>query len=119
VDIIVLPQYGLLIAFLNNKTIKFIKYEKGETIKMITTKETLNCGTIVNSYGKLLCGTKEKSIIEIDLAEIFDSFQLKHSLTKFPFMSDKENYVLYENDKKINNFHVMNLIAPKNDLVKK
>ena len=26
-------------------------------------------------------------------------------------MSDKENYVLYDNDKKINNFHVMNLIV--------
>lgn len=96
----------------NNQTINFIVYQKGEILKTITTKEYLCCSTIVNSYGKVLCGTKQKTIIEFDLAEILDSLKFNHSYTKFPFIKEKSNYTAIDKgDKKINNFQVMNLIT--------
>jgi hypothetical protein len=107
-----IPKLGFLVAISNNKTVTFIVYQKGQVLKTIPTKVDLCCSTIVNSYGKILCGTKQKTIIEIDLAEILDSMNCEHEYTKFPFINEKSNYLNAElMDKKINNFQVMNLIT--------
>lgn len=107
-----IPKLGFLVAISNNRTVTFIVYQKGEVVKAIPTKTDLCCTTIVNSYGKILCGTQQKTIIEIDLAEILDSLTCNHEYTKFPFMNEKSNYLAPEVlEKKINNFQVMNLIT--------
>ncbi len=107
-----IPKYGFLVSISSNKTVNFIVYEKGTIMKSISTKEDLGCLTLVNSYGKILCGTKQKTIIEFDLAEILDSLNYSHKYTKFPFINEKSNYTAADMiDKKINNFQVMNLIT--------
>jgi len=116
IDNLLLTNYNMMISILNNKTIKFVKIDSGEVVKTLTTKENLCCGAIMNSYGKLLCGTKEKSIIEFDLSEILDTLHVKHDLTKFPFMSHQENYIINNNDKLIKNAQVMNFIIPKDKM---
>ena len=55
-------------------------------------KQECLCLSIVNSYGKLLCGTKEKTIIELDLSEIFNSLNIQHDYKKFHFMDNELNY---------------------------
>ena len=106
-----IPKYGLLVSVSNNQTVNFIMYQKGLILKTIPTKENLCCSTVVNSYGKVLFGTKQKTIIEFDLAEILDSLKFDHSYTKFPFIKEKSNYTEMDRDDKINNFQVMNLIT--------
>ena len=58
--------------------------------------------SIIKSYGKLLCGTKEKTILEIDLAETLDSIGYKHDYEKYPFLKNPVNYE--ENMEKIKDF---------------
>ena len=84
---------GLLVSCNNNKSIHFWKYEEdkdkkkieGEKktkeeekntkedlikpVKTVTKGKEVTCLACDENYGKLLCGTKEKIIMEIDLAE--------------------------------------------------
>ena len=107
-----IPKHGFLVSISDNRTVNFIVYQKGLIMKTINTKEDLCCTTIVNSYGKVLCGTKQKTIIEFDLAEVLDSLGFSHNYSKFPFINEKSNYTPTDlTDKKINNFQVMNLIT--------
>ena len=57
--------------------------------------------------GKLLCGTKQKVIMEIDLAEELNSTRFKHSYEKYAFLKNAANYEEDEIDKKIDNFKIM------------
>ena len=59
------------------------------------------------NYGKLLCGTKQKSIIEIDLTKELDSTEFKPSYEKYAFLKNSANYKEDEIDKKIDNFKIM------------
>ena len=64
----------------------------------------MNC---LESYGKLLCGTKQKMIIEINLNDILKKAGYKEIYDKYPFVKNKANYEGDPLDKYINNFKIM------------
>ena len=106
-DILMLPKIGILISCNNMKKIHLWKYEKEELILTIKKDNEVTCLACVESYGKLLCGTKEKMIVEIDLAEQLDSIKYPHIYEKYPFLKNEVNYVENETDKGIDNFKIM------------
>lgn len=68
-DIMMIQKFGILVSTASDKKINFWKYETKELIKTITSKQECLCFNIVESYGKMICGTTEKIIWELDLAE--------------------------------------------------
>ena len=122
---------GLLVSCNNNKSIHFWKYEEdkdkkkieGEKktkeeekntkeelikpVKTVTKGKEVTCLACDENYGKLLCGTKEKIIMEIDLAEELKDVEIKHSYEKYAFLKNSANYQEDEIDKKIDNFKIM------------
>jgi len=61
-------------------------------------KESL-CVSLVESYGKLIFGTKDKTLVELDVAEILDSIGIQHNYNKAPFMNEDENKEFEPNGK--------------------
>ena len=136
-DLLMLKNIGLLVSCNNFKKIHFWKYEerkkkkeeekkneingeekKEEGIKPIMTipkdknvsgVNEVTCLACDESYGKLLCGTKQKMIMEIDIAEELKSqnVKIKHSYEKYAFLKNSINYKEDEIDKKIDNFKIM------------
>ena len=105
-----LRSVGILVSCNSNKKINLWKYEKPEKerlLKTISRDNEVTCLACVESYGKLLCGTKEKMIVEIDLAEQLDSINYPHNYEKYPFLKNEVNYVENETDKGIDNFKIM------------
>jgi WD40 repeat protein len=92
VDLMMMPKYGLLVSITTDKKLNFWKYEAKQLIKSINLKHHCLCFAIVESYGKLLCGTKDKTIIEFDLTEILGSLNISHDYQKFHFKGDGVNY---------------------------
>jgi len=111
VDMIMISNYGILVALGSDTKLYFWKYEAKEILKIVHIKKECTCLAIVDSYGKLLCGSKDKTIEEVDLAELLDNLGIKHTYQKFPFMNDSANYIVTEKDKEINNFKVMNSLT--------
>ena len=106
-DILMLPNIGILVSCNNMKKILLWKYEKEELLLTIKKENEVTCLACVESYGKLLCGTKEKMIVEIDLAEQLDSIHYPHNYEKYPFLKNEINYIENETDKGIDNFKIM------------
>ena len=112
-DLLMLKKLGILVSCNNNKKINFWQYEKykeneGKPLLNITKEENeVICLACDESYGKLLCGTKQKKIMEIDLAEELNAIGFKHSYEKYAFLKNAENYKEDEIDKKIDNFKIM------------
>ena len=111
IDMIMISNYGILVGLGSDKKLYFWKYETKEILKIVNIKKDCTCLAIVDSYGKLLCGSKDKTIVEVDLAELLDNLGIKHSYQKFPFMNDSANYIETEKDKEVNNFKVMNSLT--------
>ena len=111
-DLLMLKKLGILVSCNNNKKIYFWQYEKykenGEyPLHTIIKENEVICLACDESYGKLLCGTKQKIIMEIDLADELNSIGFKHSYEKYAFLKNAENYKEDEFDKKIDNFKIM------------
>ena len=115
-DLLILPRINILVFSNNNKKI----YLYDINIKQITGKIKSDNDTIslscLESYGKLLCGTREKMIIEINLNEELKKAGYKEIYDKYSFIKNKANYEKNELDKYINNFLVMKSITTKDDL---
>lgn len=92
IDMTIITEHKLLISITNDKRIMFWNYETFELLKTLSVKNDLLCLAVVNSYGKLLIGTKEQTILEIDLAEIMESFSINHNFTQYYFLNDEANY---------------------------
>ena len=106
-DLIMLPSIGILVTCNNNKRINFWRYEKEELLLSIKKENETTCLACDESYGKLLCGTKQKIIMEIDLAEQLNSIGFKHTYEKYSFLKNSNNYKEDEADKNIDNFKIM------------
>ena len=105
-----LRSVGILVSCNSNKKINLWKYEKPEKERMLKTiarDNEVTCLACDESYGKLLCGTKQKMIMEIDLAEQLNSIKFKHNYEKYAFLKNSLNYKEDEIDKKIDNFKIM------------
>ncbi len=130
---IMLPNIGVLVTCNNLKEIQFWKYERNLLLETIPKDQFVTCLAAVESYGKLICGTKDKCIIEVDLNEAFKSisakFAKKYEQTKDEadrfeyddtygtslFLQDKVNFVETEDDKLIDNKTIMNSLNEIND----
>ena len=86
---------------------KNTKEELIKPVKTVTKGKEVTCLACDENYGKLLCGTKEKIIMEIDLAEELKDVEIKHSYEKYAFLKNSANYQEDEIDKKIDNFKIM------------
>ena len=64
------------------------------------------CLACDENYGKLLCGTREKIIMEIDIVEELKSI-LEKNYERYEFLKNSANYKEDEIDKKIDNFKIM------------
>ena len=120
-DILMLKKIGLLVSCDSNKKILFWKYQeekkknkeedsKNGEIKpkhSIQKDNEITCLACDESYGKLLCGTKEKIIMEIDIMEELKSVKLENNYERYGFLKNPENYKEDEIDKKIDNFKIM------------
>ena len=109
-DILMLRSVGILVSCNSIKKINLWKYEKPEKerlLKTIARDNEITCLACDESYGKLLCGTKQKMIMEIDLAEQLNSINFKHNYEKYAFLKNSINYKEDEIDKKIDNFKIM------------
>ncbi len=118
VDLMMMPKYGLLVSITTDKKLNFWKYEAKQLIKSIALKHHCLCFAIVESYGKLLCGTKDRTIVEFDLMEILGSLNISHDYQKFHFKGDGVNYEKDESktflkigDNNIDNFKIMNSLS--------
>ena len=106
-DLLMLPSIGVLVTCNSNKKINLWRYEKEELLLSIKRDYETTCLACDESYGKLLCGTKQKIIMEIDLAEQLNSIGFKHSYEKYSFLKNAANYKEDEDDKGIDNFKIM------------
>ena len=106
-DLLMLPSIGVLVTCNNNKKINLWRYEKEELLLSIKKDNETTCLACDESYGKLLCGTKQKIIMEIDLAEQLNSIGYKHTYEKYSFLKNSANYKEDEADKNIDNFKIM------------
>ena len=106
-DLLMLPSIGVLVTCNNNKKINLWRYEKQELLLSIKKDNETTCLACDESYGKLLCGTKQKMIMEIDLAEQLNSIGFKHSYEKYSFLKNSANCKEDEADKNIDNFKIM------------
>ena len=106
-DLLMLKNLGVLVCCYNNKKINFWKYETEELILTIKKENEITCLACDENYGKLLCGTKQKIIMEIDLAEQLNEIKFKHGYEKYAFLKNSANYKEDEIDKKIDNFKIM------------
>jgi len=106
-DLLMLPSIGVLVTCNNNKKINLWRYEKEELLLSIKRDNETTCLACDESYGKLLCGTKQKMIMEIDLAEQLNSIGFKHNYEKYSFLKNAANYKEDEADKGIDNFKIM------------
>jgi WD40 repeat protein len=91
-DVMMIPKFGILVSITSDKKLNFWKYESKELVKTIARKQESLCLAIVNSYGKMLSGTKDKTIMEFDLTEILGSLNIPHDYKKFHFVDDGINY---------------------------
>ena len=115
-DLLMLSYIGVLVSCTNMKKIHLWKYEKETLLTTITKEQEVTCLAVVESYGKLLCGTKEKTILEIDLAETLDSIGYKHDYEKYPFLKNPENYIEDQRDKTILNKKIMDSLTEGTDI---
>ena len=69
----------------------------------------------MESYGKLLCGSKQKMIIEINLNTELSKAGYNEIYDKYPFTKNKENYEESEIDKYVNNFKIMKSLTQDDD----
>ena len=83
------------------------KNEKDSRLKYTITKDNeVMCLACDENYGKLLCGTREKIIMEIDIVEELKSI-LEKNYERYEFLKNSANYKEDEIDKKIDNFKIM------------
>lgn len=90
-DLYMMSKFGILVAITGEKKINFWRYQTKELLKSVMNKKESLCIALVESYGKLLFGTKDRTIVELDIAEILDSIGIKHEYNKTPFMMEDEN----------------------------
>ena len=106
-DLIILPKIKILVVCNNNKKLYFYDINSQAIVAQLSRESEITCMNCLESYGKLLCGTKQKMIIEINLNDILKKAGYKEIYDKYPFVKNKANYEGDPLDKYINNFKIM------------
>ena len=115
-DMIFLTKINILIFCNNNKKIYLYDIIKKVITGILKRDNETICLNCLECYGKLLCGTREKMIIDISLNEELKNAGYKAIYDKFSFMKNKANYENDELDNYIDNFSIMKSITKKDDL---
>ena len=115
-DLFILPKVYILVFCNNNKKLYFYDINKQSIVHKINRDNDITCISCLEGYGKLLCGTKQKMIIEINLNEELMKAGYKEVYDKYPFTKNKANYEDHELDKYINNFKIMKSLTEKKDI---
>ena len=115
-DLITLPRMNILVFCNNNKKIYFYDVNRNQISHTIKRDNEINCIACLESYGKLLCGTKQKMIIEITLNEELSLAGYNEIYDKYPFTKNKANYEENEIDKFVNNFKIMKSLTQDDEL---
>ena len=115
-DLILLPRINIMVICNNNKKIYFFDMGRKEITHTIKRDNEITCLTCLESYGKLLCGTKQKMIIEINLNDELDKAGYKKVFDKYPFTENKANYEESEIDKYVNNFKIVKSLTQDKEL---
>ena len=115
-DIIILPKINIMVICNNNKKIYFLDTGRCIITHTIKRDNEITCLSCLESYGKLLYGTKQKMIIEINLNEELAKAGYKEIFDKYPFTNNKANYEEGEIDKFVNNFKIMKSLTQNNDI---
>ena len=118
-DLIILPKIKILVVCNNNKKLYFYDINRQTIVYQINRESEITCFNCLESYGKLLCGTKQKMIIEINLNDILKKAGYKEIYDKYPFTKNKANYEGDPLDKYINNFKIMKSLTDDIDDVYK
>jgi WD40 repeat protein len=93
IDIMMIPHIGILCSISLDKKLNIWTYQsEKELIKTVPLKKECLCVSFVEAYGKLLFGTKDKSVIELDLNEILESVNYKHSYKRTSPLDYEINY---------------------------
>ena len=115
-DLIILPKINIMVICNNNKKLYFFDTGRMVITHSIKKDNEINCLSCLESYGKLLCGTKQKMIIEINLNEELAKAGYKEIYDKYPFTKNKANYEESEIDKFANNFKIMKFLTKGQEL---
>ncbi len=114
-DLIILPKIFLLAFCDNNKRLYIYDINKKKIISTINRDSEMTCLSCLEAYGKLLCGTKQKMIIEVNLNDELKKAGYKEIYDKYPFTKNKANYEGDPLDKYINNFKIMKSLTNNSD----
>ena len=106
-ELTLLPKVNILVFCNNNKKIYFWDFDKKELVATLKKDTEITCMNCLESYGKLICGTKQKMILEINLNDVLEKAGYKEIYDKYPFTKNKENYEEDDIDKAIDNFKIM------------
>ena len=115
-DLILLPRTNIMVICNNNKKIYFYDMERNEITHTIKRENEITCLSCLESYGKLLCGTKQKMIIEINLNDELDKAGYRQVFDKYPFTKNKANYEESELDKYVNNFKIVKSLTQDDEI---
>jgi WD40 repeat protein len=121
IDLMMIPQCGILASVSLDKRVNLWTYQsEKELIKSVQLKKECLCMSFVEAYGKLLFGTKDKTVVELDLNEMLESVGYKNSYKRSNPLDHEINYTkepgkgIYFNllgDFDIDNFKIMKLIV--------
>ena len=104
----------LLIQISNDNKISIINYQTGIILKKIGVKSNiLNCINFLEAYGKIIIGTKDKTIIDIEIKGILDELKIPNNYNKNPFLTSKVNVELDYLDAQVDHKKVADLITKK------
>ena len=115
-DLIFLPNINIMVICNNNKKLYFMDTGRCVITHTIKRDNEITCLSCLESYGKLLCGTKQKTIIEINLNDELAKAGYKEIYDKYPFTKNKVNYESSEIDKFVNNFKIMKSLTLDNEI---
>ena len=115
-DLIILPKIEILVFSNNNRKLYFYDINKKKITNIINTDSEITCLSCLEGYGKLLCGTKQKMIAEINLNDELKKAGYKEIYDKYPFIKNKANYEGDALDKYINNFKIMKSLTDNTDI---
>ena len=115
-DLLMLSDSGILVSCTNMRKVNFWKYEKEMLLTSVSKEQEVSCLGVIESYGKLVCGTKDRTILEINLVEVLDGIGYKHEYEKYPFLNNPESYIEDERDKAITSNKIMDSLTRDNDL---
>jgi len=116
-DLLILPKINIWVISNNNKKLYFFDVNRNQITHTIKKDNEITCICCLESYGKLLCGSKQKMIIEINLNSELSKAGYNEIYDKYPFTKNKANYEESEIDKYVNNFKIMKSLTQDDDEV--